>query len=141
MRRKKSGTGAMRVVLAAMLFVGLFLQIGMLAEISGKNKEIAKVESDIRGMSADKDNLELKIAQTPQELQECFRLLHDAYVGSGFMKPDPSGLRVTLYHALPTTTTLCAKWNGEVVGTISLIRERMTRILQRLVSGLSLNAF
>jgi GNAT superfamily N-acetyltransferase len=67
--------------------------------------------------------LVLKIAETKEELEACFRLLHDAYVDSGFMKPDPSGLRVTIYHALPTTTTLCAKFDGEVVGTLSLIRE------------------
>lgn len=67
--------------------------------------------------------LVLKIAETREELEACFRLLHDAYVGSGFMKPDPSGMRVTIYHALPTTTTLCAKFDGKVVGTISLIRE------------------
>ncbi|WP_394780928.1 hypothetical protein [Undibacterium sp.] len=67
--------------------------------------------------------LVLKIAETREELEACFALLHDAYVGSGFMKPDPSGMRVTPYHALPTTTTLCAKYNGEVVGTLSLIRE------------------
>ncbi|MFZ6645804.1 N-acyl amino acid synthase FeeM domain-containing protein [Undibacterium sp. TJN25] len=67
--------------------------------------------------------LVLKIAETQEELEACFALLHDAYVGSGFMKPDPSGMRVTPYHALPTTTTLCAKYNGEVVGTLSLIRE------------------
>lgn len=67
--------------------------------------------------------LVLKIAQTKEELEACFRLLHDSYVGSGFMKPDPSGMRVTIYHALPTTTTLCAKFDGEVVGTLSLIRE------------------
>jgi len=67
--------------------------------------------------------LVLKIAETREELQACFKLLHDAYVGSGFMRPDPSGMRVTIYHALPTTTTLCAKYDDEVVGTISLIRE------------------
>ncbi|WP_395701298.1 GNAT family N-acetyltransferase [Aquabacterium sp.] len=67
--------------------------------------------------------LSLKIADTAEELEACFRLLHDAYVASGFMKPDPSGLRVTIYHALPTTTTLCAKVDGRVVGTMSLIRE------------------
>ena len=67
--------------------------------------------------------LVLKIAETKEELEACFRLLHDAYVGSGFMRPHPSGMRVTTYHALPTTTTLCAKFDGEVVGTISLIRE------------------
>lgn len=72
---------------------------------------------------APSDRLVLKIAETQEELEACFTLLHDAYVGSGFMKPDPSGMRVTIYHALPTTTTLCAKYDGEVVGTLSLIRE------------------
>jgi GNAT superfamily N-acetyltransferase len=67
--------------------------------------------------------LELKVAETQQELEDCFRILHDAYVASGFMKPAPSGLRVTMYHALPTTTTLCAKYDGRVVGTMSMIRE------------------
>ncbi len=67
--------------------------------------------------------LVLKIAETREELEACFKLLHDAYVSSGFMKPAPSGLRATVYHALPTTTTLCAKFDGEVVGTLSLIRE------------------
>ena len=67
--------------------------------------------------------LVLKIAESKEELEACFRLLHDAYVGSGFMSPDPSGMRVTIYHALPTTTTLCAKFDGKVVGTLSLIRE------------------
>jgi hypothetical protein len=55
------------------------------------------------------ERLVLKIADTKEELEACFTLLHDAYVGSGFMTPDPSGMRVTIYHALPTTTTLCAK--------------------------------
>lgn len=72
---------------------------------------------------APNERLTLKIADTQEELEACFRLLHDAYVGSGFMKPDPSGMRVTIYHALPTTTTLCAKYDGQVVGTLSLIRE------------------
>jgi len=67
--------------------------------------------------------LEFKIAETQDELEACFRILHDAYVAEGFMQPDPSGLRVTIYHALPTTTTLCAKYQGRVVGTISIIRE------------------
>ncbi|KQW43194.1 MULTISPECIES: GNAT family N-acetyltransferase [unclassified Roseateles] len=67
--------------------------------------------------------LELKVAETREELEACFAILHDAYVASGFMKPAASGLRVTMYHALPTTTTLCAKYDGRVVGTMSMIRE------------------
>ena len=67
--------------------------------------------------------LQLGIASSQSDLEACFALLHDAYVGSGFMKPDPSGLRVTPYHALPTTTTLCARFDGQVVGTLSIVRE------------------
>ncbi|MBV8380722.1 MAG: GNAT family N-acetyltransferase [Paucibacter sp.] len=67
--------------------------------------------------------LVLKIAETKEELEACFSILHDAYVSSGFMKPHPSGMRITRYHALPTTTTLCAKFDDRVVGTISMIRE------------------
>lgn len=69
------------------------------------------------------ERLVLKIAESREELEACFKLLHDAYVSSGFMTPDPSGMRVTIYHALPTTTTLCAKIGDQVVGTLSLIRE------------------
>jgi GNAT superfamily N-acetyltransferase len=67
--------------------------------------------------------LELKIAGTREELEACFRIAHDACVASRLMPPDPSGLRVTPCHALPTTTTLCAKYDGQVVGTVSLIRD------------------
>ena len=67
--------------------------------------------------------LVLKLAETREELEDCFRLLHDAYVAVGFMKPDPSGMRATIYHALPTTTTLLARYDDRIVGTISLIRE------------------
>lgn len=67
--------------------------------------------------------LQLGIASSQADLEACFALLHDAYVGSGFMKPDPSGLRVTPYHALPTTTTLFARFDGQIVGTLSIIRE------------------
>ena len=64
--------------------------------------------------SGPSQRLQLKIAETREELEACFSLLHDAYVDAGFMRPDPSGMRVTIYHALPTTTTLCAKWDGVV---------------------------
>lgn len=67
--------------------------------------------------------LELKIAESQEELEACFALLHDAYVSSGLMRPHASGLRVTPYHALPTTTTLCAKVDGLVVGTLSIVRD------------------
>ncbi len=88
-----------------------------------KAMRFAIYRSFVDGDPEPDDRLVLKIAETKEELEACFSLLHDAYVSSGFMRPDPSGMRATIYHALPTTTTLCAKFDGEVVGTISLIRD------------------
>lgn len=88
-----------------------------------RNRRSAVIRSFVECDPHPSPKLELKIADTREELEACFSLLHDAYVDSGFMTPDPSGMRVTIYHALPTTTTLCAKFDGRVVGTISLIRE------------------
>jgi GNAT superfamily N-acetyltransferase len=88
-----------------------------------RSVRFAIFRSFVRCDPAPDERLVLKIAETQEELEQCFSLLHDAYVGEGFMKPAPCGLRATIYHALPTTTTLCAKFDGKVVGTLSLIRE------------------
>lgn len=67
--------------------------------------------------------LRFRLAQTQEELSAAFQLLHDAYVAENFMKPHPSGMRITKYHALPSTTTLIALWDNDVVGTLSLVRD------------------
>src|SRR5690349_659934 len=68
------------------------------------------------------NSLRFKIAETKEELEQAFSLLHDAYVKEGLMQPHPSGMRVTKFHALPSTTTLIALEGDVVVGTLSLIR-------------------
>lgn len=68
-------------------------------------------------------SLEIKIADNEQELESAYRLLHDSYVDAGFMSPDPTGMRVIPQHLLPQTSTVVAKWDGKVIGTISLIRD------------------
>ncbi len=85
--------------------------------------------------------LVFRIAETREELEACFRLLHDVYVRHGYMEPDPSGMRVTIYNALPTTTTLCALFDNKVVGTLSLIRESAIGLpLQRVFDLTSVRA-
>lgn len=66
--------------------------------------------------------LKLRVARTEHELSSAFRLLHDNYVRSGFMTPHPSGMRITKYHALSSTTTLIACIGEKVVGTVSIVR-------------------
>jgi hypothetical protein len=68
-------------------------------------------------------NLKFKIAETQDELAQAFAILHDSYVGEGLMKPHRSGLRVTKYHLLPSTTTLIALQGEIVIGTVSLVRQ------------------
>ncbi len=70
-------------------------------------------------------NIIFKLAETKDELEQAFRVLHDAYVGQGYMDPHPSGMRVTKYHALPTTAVLIAMESdtGLVVGTVSIVRD------------------
>ncbi len=68
-------------------------------------------------------NYTFKIAETKEELEEAFKILHDAYVDIGFMSPHDSGMRVTVYHAIPQTTTVIAKYKEDVIGTVSIIRE------------------
>ncbi len=65
-----------------------------------------------------------KLAETREELEQAFKVLHDAYVGQGYMDPHPSGMRVTKYHALPTTAVLVAKdtRTDTVVATVSIVR-------------------
>ncbi|HPI41837.1 MAG TPA: hypothetical protein PLJ21_13590, partial [Pseudobdellovibrionaceae bacterium] len=63
-----------------------------------------------------------KIAETQSELEGAFRLLYDAYVRVNLQKPNDSKLRVTPYHALDSTTTIVAKIDDKVIGTLSLIR-------------------
>lgn len=66
--------------------------------------------------------LRFKIAETQEELERAYSILHDAYVEQGFDDPQSSGMRITKYFALPSTTTLIATWNGEVVATLSVVR-------------------
>ena len=65
------------------------MQICMLAEISGKNKEIAAVDRDIRTLSAQKDNLELKIAQYAQ-----LSRIEEQALALGMQWPEDDQLRV-----------------------------------------------
>jgi hypothetical protein len=83
------------------------------------------IRSKIKVGTGAPENIVFKLAETQDELEQAFRVLHDAYVGQGYMSPHPSGMRVTKYHALPTTAVLIAKEidTGLVVGTVSIVRD------------------
>lgn len=71
---------------------------------------------------ANSNGLEVRLASTQREWEAAFRVLHDSYVDEGYMAPDPRGLRATRYHALPSTSVAVALEKGEVIGTVSFIK-------------------
>ncbi len=67
--------------------------------------------------------LSIEIANSQKDLDAAFAILYDTYRKEGITILDPSQRRVTIYHSLPSTTTVVAKQDGEVVATMSLIRD------------------
>lgn len=69
------------------------------------------------------EDLSFEIARTREDLDAAFAILYDSYLKEGITPPVPSERRVTAYHSLPSTTTLVAKREGEVVATVTIIRD------------------
>lgn len=68
------------------------------------------------------EGLKIKLAETQNEILESYRILHDAYVEAGYIKSSSTGKRIIKHFCLPTTSTIVAKIDDEVVGTLSIIQ-------------------
>ena len=89
------------IVVAAVLFIGLFVQISMLARISGQNKRASQVEAEITRLSSDAENLELVINE--------YHNLEDIAVKAerlGMSRPDETQIRVVSVAAMPQGTDI-----------------------------------
>jgi len=65
---------------------------------------------------------EVGISSSSREIAAALRLVHDVYVGEGYMEPHPLGMRILLpHHAVKSTTVVSARREGEVVGTLTLL--------------------
>jgi GNAT superfamily N-acetyltransferase len=69
------------------------------------------------------DSLDFGLATDRNALEQALRLQHDQYVAQGYMDPHPSGWRLNLYNALPTTRVFVARDQDRVVGTMTLIED------------------
>lgn len=68
-------------------------------------------------------SLDFGLARGADDFDGAFRLLHDRYVENGYMAPHPSGRRLGVYNALPSTKVFVARAEGRVVGTITLVQD------------------
>lgn len=60
-------------------------------------------------------------ALTLEDLRHAYRLVHHVYLGTGFLNPEPAGLRLRIYETTSETATFVAKKDGEVVGVLSVV--------------------
>ncbi|NJL30914.1 MAG: hypothetical protein HC898_04395 [Phycisphaerales bacterium] len=55
------------------------------------------------------------------ELKHAYHLVHDTFVHQGYILPNPSGMRLRSYEAVPETATFVARAAGQIVGVIGLV--------------------
>jgi len=67
------------------------------------------------------DGLDFGLATDRDTFEQALRLQHNQYVAQGYMDPHPSGLRLSVHHALPSTYVFVARSGHRVVGTMTLI--------------------
>jgi hypothetical protein len=68
-------------------------------------------------------DIELKVAATRSERQAAFELIYNSYRRAGLCTPNINGVRFTPYQLLPTTDIIIARLRGEVISTLSLVRD------------------
>ena len=92
------------MVFVAVLLIGAFSQVAMIARITGQNKRVHAVETEIRNLSANADNLNLSLNQFRNLDRVAARA---AKLGMG--KPSGDQIRVVrLPAALDNTSTQSA---------------------------------
>lgn len=85
----------------------------------------AKLRSKIRINSELANGFEFKIAQRKDEFEGACRLVHDRYVQKGYMERRKSGMRLSLFHAFPETTTFIGKKNDLLAYTLTLFQDSL----------------
>jgi hypothetical protein len=80
-----------------------------------------------QGWSAESEllaGLEFGLAKTTEDFDGAFRLLHDRYLACGNMaKGHPSGRRLMIFNALPSTKVFVARAQGRVIATVALVQD------------------
>jgi hypothetical protein len=69
------------------------------------------------------DQVSIKVAATREERQGAFQLAYQSYFNAGLCASCNEGVRITPYQLLSTTDIIVAQLRGEVISTLSLVRD------------------
>ncbi|MCM8781004.1 MAG: hypothetical protein NC908_03685 [Candidatus Omnitrophica bacterium] len=65
--------------------------------------------------------IDYRVARTKKEWEDAYRLVYKEYLKRGYVKDPEIKLKLSIYNALPETTTFIAITNNEVLATATLI--------------------
>jgi hypothetical protein len=83
-------------------------------------KTLAKAGAQI-DLQAFLDVIEYRVARTREELEKAYSLVYKEYLRRGYVKQNASGLRISIYNALPQTTTFISIIEKEIIATATVI--------------------
>ena len=66
-------------------------------------------------------DLEISLATTSDDLKAALHLVHQAYLAKGYTSDLQHQMRLTIFHAQPSTAVVVGKVNGKIVATGSLV--------------------
>lgn len=95
-----------------------------LSDKQRKQNKLAKLSR--RRLSIDEslaEGLVFKIAESHDELEQAYRLVHDVYQEEGYTDIHPSGMRINAYNAHPETVVFIAVKATEVIMTLTLVSD------------------
>lgn len=69
------------------------------------------------------DDIQLRVAATREERQATFELIYRSYLRAGLCPKQDCGMRATPYQLLPSTDVILAELRGQVISTVSLVRD------------------
>jgi GNAT superfamily N-acetyltransferase len=98
-----------------------FVEVARSASVSPQQSREARVRGHCFEEDLFAESLDFGLAIDRDALEQAFRLQHDQYVAQGYMDPHPTGLRLNIHSALPSTRVFVAKADRRVVGTMTLI--------------------
>lgn len=83
--------------------------------------ELTAFEGCIRAHEC--DEVLVKVAASRTEREGAFQLVYRSYLRAGLCSPCANQMRVTPYHLLPSTDVFVGVLRGEVISTLSLVRD------------------
>lgn len=63
----------------------------------------------------------IRRACTAEELSQAYHLVHEVYLGTGYLTTEPAGLRLRMFETSSETATFIAEKDGVVVGVLSVV--------------------